>query len=233
MMYRMRIIFSKTRESIIRETQANALVSELFDAFISDLVHERQLRHTISESDIYHILNAAQFAAERHHEQTRLNRNKTPYIIHPLQVARNLLTIGHIYDADVLMAALLHDTIEDTETEEKELADLFGYQVQHLVKEVSDDKTLSKEERKRLQIQNASQKSTKAALIVLADKLANLIDIMHDMPVGWDEERINDYFLWAHDVIRQLPEVNPNLLTAVEEVIEEFWKSRAQREYDY
>ena len=204
---------------------------DAFDAFISDLLKRHQEGHEVSEEEIYRILQAAEFAAERHQKQNRRNVEKTPYIVHPLRVARHLLMIGHIYDADILMSALLHDTIEDTETSLDEIGRHFGYRVQNLVQEVSDDKTLPKEERKHQQIQNAPKKSLQAALIVLADKLSNLADLMENPPLEWNTERISNYFLWAQEVVKHLPQVNPFLLNAVEEVIETYWQHQAKKEY--
>ena len=129
------------------------------------------------------------------------------------------------------MAALLHDTVEDTHITFDDLENHFGYRVEYLVQELTDDKNLSKLERKKAQIQNASKKSSEAALIVLADKLSNLSDILASPPVNWDAKRISDYFLWAKAVIQQLPQVNPLLMNAVEEVMNAYWQRLAEEEY--
>lgn len=233
MIFRIKINLSKTREALSHETQDNSSVMEVFDIFMTDLLRIRHEEHHVSEGEIFQILHAAEFAAERHRQQTRRNKENTPYIIHPLQVALHLLKTGHIHDADILMAALLHDIIEDTNTSLEELESLFGYRVQHLVQELTDDKSLPKAERKQLQIQNASRKSEEAALIVLADKLSNLGDLLDNPPSGWDIERISNYFLWAQEVIRHLPQINPFLLKAVEEVIDAYWRRRAEQEYGF
>lgn len=231
MKLQLKIYLSQARNSFTEEVHGDSLTLEAFDIFINDLLRMREERHTLSEDEIFRILQATEFAAGRHHKQTRYNKQKTPYIIHPLHVARHLLMTGHIYDADILMAALLHDTVEDTNTSLDELGELFGYKVERLVEEVSDDKNLSKEERKRLQIQNASQKSLEAALIILADKLSNLSDLLVNPPLHWNIERVTDYFLWAQEVIKHLQPANPFLLNALDEVIEKYWKRMAEEEY--
>lgn len=232
MMFRMKILFSKTRDFVYHVSHENSLVNDTLEVFMSDLVKTRQLHPSLTETEVQNILHALEFAAEKHKKQSRQNIERTPYIVHPLQVAHYLLNIGRIDDAEVLMAAILHDTVEDTETTFEEIQGLFGYHVQQLVQEMTDDKSLSKQERKRLQIQRAPTKSEKAALIVLADKLSNLRDMTQSTPVGWDEERLTDYFLWAQEVIRQLPITNDYLLNAVEEVLESFWRKKAEQEYD-
>ena len=126
------------------------------------------------------------------------------------------------------MAALLHDTVEDTETTLDELRNLFGYRVEQLVAELTDEKDLTKEERKKQQIQKAQTRSSDAALIILADKLSNLMDLMEHPPAGWELARIDDYFLWAQQVIRLLPEANPYLRNAVDEVIDAYWRRQIE-----
>jgi (p)ppGpp synthase/HD superfamily hydrolase len=231
MIFRMKLTLLKTREVLRQEVHEDLTVMEAFDNFMTDLLQMRQKGQALSEEEVHRILNATEFAAGRHQNQARRNKEHTPYIVHPLHVAHHLLMTGHIYDADILMAALLHDTIEDTETTLDELRSHFGYKVQHLVDELTDDKQLKKEERKRIQIQKASDISLEAALIMLADKLSNLSDILESPPIGWDEERTTHYFLWAQEVIKNLPPVNPFLLDAVETVIEAYWKRLAKQEY--
>lgn len=101
---------------------------------------------------------------------------------------------GNIHDPVVIIAALLHDIVEDTNTTFEEIENQFGTEVCNIVKEVTDDKSLPKAERKRLQVQNASKKSYKAKLINLADKLYNLRDLQRTIPVAWSQERVKEYF---------------------------------------
>merc|ERR1719247_3507427 len=124
----------------------------------------------------------------------------TPYINHPIGVA-HLLIEGGVKDVDVILAALLHDTVEDTDTTNEELIQEFGNRVAGIVAEVTDDKNLAKEERKRLQITKAPSKSPEAKLVKLADKLYNLRDLERCTPQGWTQERVQQYFVWAQQVV--------------------------------
>jgi len=157
------------------------------------------------------LLRAAFFAAQKHSAQRRKNAAATPYINHPLEVAHHLAEVGKVNDEDILVAALLHDTIEDTETTEQELRELFGEAVARLVLECTDDKRLPKAERKRLQILNAPHKSPGAKQIKIADKTCNLRSILQDPPADWPLQRQRDYFLWAEQVLAGLLGVNPLL----------------------
>ena len=130
------------------------------------------------------LLSAANFAAIKHTCQRRKNVAASPYINHPIEVAELLCSVGGVEDEPILIAALLHDTIEDTETSEQEIAEAFGSQVLSLVLECTDDKSLKKQERKRLQIVNAPKKSSGAKQIKIADKICNLRSIRVDPPDG-------------------------------------------------
>jgi guanosine-3',5'-bis(diphosphate) 3'-pyrophosphohydrolase len=151
------------------------------------------------------LLDAALFAAQRHKDQRRKDAEGSPYINHPLAVARLLSVEGGISDTEVLMAALLHDTIEDTETTAQELQALFGERVTGIVLEVTDDKSLPKAKRKKLQIEHACLKSTEAALVKIADKICNLRDVAANPPIDWPTARRREYFEWAEQVVSRLP----------------------------
>ncbi len=168
------------------------------------------------------LIEALKFAALKHKDQTRKDLGATPYIIHPIGVADTLLTLGQESDVEVLIAALLHDTVEDTNTTWEEIRSAFGPTVEGYVREVTDDKSLPKQERKELQIIHAPHKSKGAAEIKLADKLYNLKDLLHSPPPDWEKERVSAYFNWAEKVVSALPSANPHLLQAVEEVISEY-----------
>lgn len=165
------------------------------------------------------LLEAANFAARKHRDQRRKDPPKTPYINHPIGVANILGKEAAISDLATLQAALLHDTVEDTDTRPEELEAAFGPEVRALVAEVSDDKSLPKEERKRLQVVNAPKKSHKARLISQADKLYNLRDLMQSTPEGWSEARVQEYFEWAGRVVRGMLGASPELEAGLEEVL--------------
>lgn len=164
--------------------------------------------------DITKILNAAAFAARKHSTQRRKDRAASPYINHPLALAATLANEGGVTDPDVIAAALLHDTVEDTDTTPAEIEAAFGARVAAIVAEVTDDKALPKAERKRLQVVKAPGKSTEAKLVKLADKICNLRDIASDPPASWSAERKRAYFAWASEVVAGLRGINPALEAA-------------------
>ncbi len=166
------------------------------------------------------VLRAAEFAADRHRTQRRKDAEASPYINHPLAVAAILAEEGDVTDATVLAAALLHDTVEDTETSIVEIEQLFGHDVARIVAEVTEDKSLDKAERKRLQVERAHHKSQGAKLVKLADKIANLRDIATCPPAGWDLQRRRDYFSWSSKVIDGLRGVSPRLEAAFDRACE-------------
>ncbi|MCL2160946.1 MAG: HD domain-containing protein [Betaproteobacteria bacterium] len=157
------------------------------------------------------ILRAARFAAEKHKDQQRKGEDGSPYIHHPLDVACLLATEGGIENPDVLVAALLHDTLEDTATTPAELIALFGEKIVGIVKEVSDDKSLPKEVRKEEQVRNAPGLSFEAKLVKLADKICNTRDILAFPPADWSLARKQKYFDWATRVVSGLRGVHPVL----------------------
>ncbi|MCA6218940.1 bifunctional (p)ppGpp synthetase/guanosine-3',5'-bis(diphosphate) 3'-pyrophosphohydrolase [Ideonella sp. B7] len=163
------------------------------------------------------LLDAVMFAAERHRNQRRKDAEASPYINHPIALAHLLATTGGVDDVVVLQAAILHDTIEDTDTTEAELRARFGEAVTDIVIEVTDDKALPKQRRKELQVEHAPHKSTGAALVKLADKTCNLRDIAATPPADWSLTRRQDYFDWAKRVVDGLPQVNDAMLKAFAE----------------
>jgi guanosine-3',5'-bis(diphosphate) 3'-pyrophosphohydrolase len=157
------------------------------------------------------ILRAASFAADRHRDQRRKGNDESPYINHPFAVASALCDEGGVTDAELLAAALLHDTIEDTATTQEELRRAFGARIAGIVVEVTDDKRLSKAERKRLQVEHAAQVSKEAKQLKIADKLCNLREILASPPADWPLFRKRQYFDWAKDVVDQVRDANPQL----------------------
>jgi guanosine-3',5'-bis(diphosphate) 3'-pyrophosphohydrolase len=166
------------------------------------------------------VIKAANFAAIKHKDQKRKNKSGTPYINHPIGVANILTSEGGVTDPIVLQAALLHDTVEDTDTSIDEIGEIFGDTVKSIVAEVTDDKSLPKERRKQIQIETASKKSPEAKLVKLADKLHNLrcLDDVDGVPVGWEEERVRQYFEWAYNVVSGLRGSNSNIEKALDEI---------------
>ncbi|XP_075154418.1 metazoan SpoT homolog-1 isoform X2 [Haematobia irritans] len=164
------------------------------------------------------IMKCLQFAAFKHRNQRRKDITETPYINHPINVAVILSTEANISDVVVIMAALLHDTVEDTDTTFEEIENLFGSDVSSIVREVTDDKSLPKEVRKQKQIEHAFNSSTKAKLVKLADKLDNLRDLQNNLPTGWTEERRENYFIWAKKVVDNLRGTDVYLEAQLDEI---------------
>jgi Guanosine polyphosphate pyrophosphohydrolases/synthetases len=161
-----------------------------------------------SSTSIQRILGAARFAAERHAQQKRKGENGEPYFNHLLEVAELVAASSRDLDVELVMAAFLHDTVEDTGVTLLELEQRFGNAVAALVAEVTDDKSLPKEMRKQLQVQNAHKKTARAQTLKLADKISNLRSIISSPPVGWNLERKRQYFEWARQVVAGIADPN-------------------------
>jgi guanosine-3',5'-bis(diphosphate) 3'-pyrophosphohydrolase len=169
------------------------------------------MRGELKNKDMGLVLRATAFAALKHRDQRRKDAEASPYINHPIALADLLWDLGGVRDPVVIAAALLHDTIEDTETSATELRRAFGAKVAGIVGEVTDDKRLPKERRKELQIEHAAHISKSAKLVKLADKICNLRDILASPPKDWSIERKRQYFDWAKKVIDQVRGANPKL----------------------
>ena len=167
------------------------------------------------------LLRALEFAAAKHRDQRRKGRGASPYINHPIEVARALAEIGGITDPEILAAAILHDTVEDTQTAPDEIEEVFGRRVRTLVEEVTDDKKLSRAEQRRLQIVHAPTLSPGARLIKLGDKLCNVHDVLHDPPPSWDPVRRREYVAWAREVVSQIRGTNAALEETFDKLLQE------------
>ncbi len=172
------------------------------------------------KTDLTLFLKALNFSAEKHRHQRRKDTAASPYINHPIEVANILWTIGEVYDVTTIIGALLHDTLEDTDTTQEEIRLNFGDLVLALVMEVSDDKSLPKQERKRNQIIHSPHLSRRAQEIKLADKICNVHDIACAPPGHWPRERRLDYLDWARAVIDGLRGANNKLEKYFDETLE-------------
>jgi guanosine-3',5'-bis(diphosphate) 3'-pyrophosphohydrolase len=177
--------------------------------------------------DVGLILKASEFAAVRHRTQLRKGADKSPYINHPIQVAELLANDAGEKDPCLLAAAILHDVIEDTvETsgEKLELIErmtgMFGKEILSIVLEVTDDKSLEKPERKRLQVIHAPHLSANAKKLKIADKILNVRDITNNPPTWWTQERIFEYFDWSEKVVAGLRGVNKKMEDMFDEAME-------------
>ena len=162
-------------------------------------------------NEMQRLLEAVSFAALKHTDQKRKGARGEPYINHPLEVANLLANVGGVDDLEVLMAAILHDTVEDTGTRPEEITERFGERVCGLVLEVTDDKGLPKQTRKELQIEHAPHLSDDAKQIKLADKISNIHDITNDPPADWSLQRRREYIEWGVAVVAGLRGANKRL----------------------
>jgi len=164
-------------------------------------------------------IRALAFAAEKHRDQRRVDAEARPYINHPIALTRVLSVEADVHDPEVLCAALLHDTIEDTDCTEEELRREFGDRITSLVLEVTDDTTQPKQVRKQRQIDEAAKKTPAAKLVKLADKICNLRDILRSPPPKWTLQRKQDYFDWSEKVLAGLRGTHPVLEKLYEELL--------------
>jgi guanosine-3',5'-bis(diphosphate) 3'-pyrophosphohydrolase len=171
---------------------------------------------------IQSILSAALFASQKHANQKRKGAAAEPYVNHLIEVAQLVSMAVEEPAVNLVMAALLHDTIEDTGVTAAELIERFGREVADLVVEMTDDKSLPKAERKRLQIEHAPKMSARAQTIKLADKISNLRSILISPPADWDYERKRQYFDWGKAVVDALSAPNPILKDEFERTYRRF-----------
>ena len=168
-------------------------------------------------SDLLRLLQAIEFAAEKHSTQRRKDKDASPYINHPIALAALLADLAGVEEVPVLQAAILHDTIEDTDTSYQELVQRFGAGVADIVMAVTDDKSLEKARRKELQVERAAHASREVALVKWADKICNLRDMGTAPPASWTLERRREYFEWAKRVVDRLPQLSAALRAAFDE----------------
>jgi len=183
-----------------------------------------------TEQEFGAFMRALGLATEKHQHQRRKGSTQLPYVNHLIHVTDMLWRVGEVRDMSTLIAALLHDTLEDTETTPAELEVLFGAEVLSVVQEVTDDKTLPKATRKQLQIEHAPHLSNAARLIKLADKIDNVYDVSHDPPEGWSHERMVAYLDWAEAVAAGLRGVNAILEAHFDAVLDEARETLMKKE---
>jgi len=173
------------------------------------------------------LIYCADFAAKKHKLQKRKDPEGTPYINHPIGVARNLTEEGGVEDLDIIQAALLHDCVEDTDTTFEELEFHFGPVVTGIVREVTDQKEIPKAERKRLQVLNAPKLSKSAKTLRMADKIYNLRDQIRALPRGWTEQRRREYFVWAEQVAMGVYDGHSGLAAILQNIFVQYKESIA------
>ena len=172
-------------------------------------------------TDVLLLARAWNFSAERHVNQRRKGQAQEPYVNHLAEVAEMVATATEGQDASLVAAAVLHDTVEDTATLPAELASVFNADIADLVAEVTDDKRLSKEERKRKQVEHAAAKSVRAKMLKLADKTSNLRSLTRSPPTDWSQQRKREYLDWAIEVAKGLRDSNAWLEVRFDEAAEQ------------
>ena len=163
------------------------------------------------------LLKALSFAARKHRDQRRKDPEASPYINHPIALANVLANEAGVTEPAVLAAAILHDTIEDTQTSPEELEQAFGPRIASIVLEVTDNKMVKKVVRKKMQVEHAARASREAKLVKLADKICNLRDVAERPPAKWDLARRREYVDWSKRVIDRLRGTHPALEAAFDQ----------------
>lgn len=214
---RIRDAMDKCEVQFIAFTQDHPDCLKEFHKFSKSLINSYCKGEGFIEKDIHAIIDALVYAADKHQGGIRRIPN-APYIIHPLGVAEQLLSIGRVRDKDIIIAGLLHDTVEKANVSFEELEKRFGSRITGFVREVTDDYSLPKMERRRLQVENAAGKTAGAAQIDLSDKLYDVSELARD-PSSKDDKRSLRTVLWVKDVIDELPWVNASLKDACDKVV--------------
>ena len=166
------------------------------------------------------VLHAIRFAAEKHRDDRRKGAVAAPYINHPIAVAEQLATAGLDDDSELLMAAVLHDVVEDTDTSEAELASVFGPRVAGIVMEVTDDKSMRRSERREQVVRTIAGKSRQARLVKLSDLIANVYDVIHHPP-HWSPQQKTGYLDWGEDVLREVTGTHARLEARLRDLLDE------------
>ncbi|XP_071051209.1 guanosine-3',5'-bis(diphosphate) 3'-pyrophosphohydrolase MESH1-like [Onthophagus taurus] len=178
--------------------------------------------HECTHEVVKALVKCATFAAIKHKDQRRKDMAATPYINHPIGVAFILTNEADVTDAAVIQAALLHDTVEDTECTLEEIELNFGSKVMKIVKECTSDKSLPRDVRKQQQIETAPKSSKEAKLVKLAEKLHNVRDLEMRTPRGWTEQRVKQYYSFARNVYNGLKGVNTKLDVLLDELLKRY-----------
>ena len=177
---------------------------------------------SLPAAPVQRILAAAKFAAEKHAAQKRKGAAAEPYVNHLIEVAQLIAGSSEVLDTNLVMAGLLHDTIEDTATTAEELERVFGSDIAALVVEMTDDKSLPKEVRKAVQVKDAPHKTVRAQVIKLADKISNVRSLLSSPPATWSTQRKREYLAWAQQVVSALSAPNPVLRAEFERTLAGF-----------
>ncbi len=207
---------TSTRAVLSENCSGNQDVLETYDRVAASW--EAFAQEHEGEWNIDKLLLAVEYAAQKHKGQVRKDALQTPYIIHPLGVAELAWNPGGVRSVNVLTAALLHDTLEDTDATPNEIEALFGKRVLTTVQEVSNDPNLSTQENKQRQIDHAPTLSLNGQIVKLADRTYNVRDLFFPPP-SWTQEQVNGYILWGEKLLKALRGTNQGLENRLEKMI--------------
>ena len=216
-----------SRAQLARLVSEHVTVLKHFDRFANQLHTLYSKERSLKAQEVEAIYSALDYAAEKHRLQMRKNKEKTPYISHPLLVTSQLID-GGVRETSVIIASLLHDTIQDGHATFEELETHFGNDIATIVREVTEDLKLNVAERKRKLVVEAARKSPAAAQILLADMLCNLGELVETPPEHWSRIRIERYFQWTQTVLDRLPESNEKLKRETQNLINAYWEEQKE-----
>lgn len=198
-----------SEDKFLHYVNGHARCKKQFHKFSEALIGSYLSGEGFTEADVIEIFDALVYAAKKHKNGVR-NKSYAPYIFHPVIVAKQLIVIGGVHEKDVIIAALLHDTVEKADVTFEQLELKFGPRITGFVREVTDDYSLPKSERRELQILNAPSKTAGAAQIDLSDKLYDIKELSQQELKSGDQKAICTV-LWIQCVIDRLPWVNATL----------------------
>ncbi|HEC60508.1 hypothetical protein LCGC14_0950780 [marine sediment metagenome] len=153
------------------------------------------------------LIEAFLFAAQAHKEQRRKGNGGAPYINHLIEVVSLLSSTAKVDDTDILIAAALHDILEDTPITVTEITKRYGSNVLSYVQAVSDDKALTLIERRAKQLKSMNESSDPIKYIKLADHCSNIASL----PPTWDKQRLKEYIGWSQSVAEKCFDVSEPL----------------------
>lgn len=214
-----------SRAHIARLNHDHETVLKHFDQFADQLQRLYVKERSLKSEEVQAIYAALDYAADKHRLQMRKNKEKTPYIAHPIDVTCQLIE-GGVRESSVIIASLLHDTIQDGHATFEELHKQFGSNVAATVREVTMDLKLPNGDRKRKLVVDAVNKSTGATQILMADMLCNLNELMQTPPEHWTRVHVERYFQWSQTVLDRLPPSNEKMKAETQNLINAFWEKQ-------
>ncbi len=212
-----------TRDVLASRCDSHLETLRIYDRMTSEWEAFAQERKGKWELDI--LYKAVEFAADKHEGQVRKDPERSPYIVHPLRVCSRLWHDGAVRNVNTLCTAILHDTIEDTDATAEEIRALFGDRITYATLEVSDDQSLSSDEKKQRQLEHAPHMSLDARLVKLADRMDNVWSIEVSTPIGWDDAKIESYWGWGVKLRNVLHGTNTALETQFDSWFEEHYSN--------